>query len=112
MATKEDIMQAMRKMAAKTEDPKMMKHFKGYNKTLLMSFSDIGLDVTMVFQDGHGSATEGTPENPDMTVVTDSMTILGVLNGTISGSIAAMEGRIKPKGPVRDLLKLQRLLSA
>ena len=74
VATKEDIMQAMRKMAAKTEDPKMMKHFKGYNKTLLMSFSDIGLDVTMVFQDGHGSATEGTPENPDMTVVTDSMT--------------------------------------
>lgn len=112
VATKEEVLQAMHKMASKTEDPKMRKHFEGFNKILLMTFKDMELDVSMVFQEGKASVTEGPPENPDLTVTTDSETILGILNGTVSATRAAMGGRIKTKGPVRDLLKLQHLMKA
>jgi putative sterol carrier protein len=112
VATKEVVLQAMHKMAGKTEDPKIRKHFEGFDKTLVMVFEDIGLDVSMVFQNGQVSVMEGSTENPDLTVTTDSETILGILNGTVSATRAAMGGRIKTKGPVRDLLKLQRLMKA
>jgi len=112
VATKEEVLQAMHKMASKTEDPKTRKHFEGFDKTLLMSFEDIGLNVSMVFQNGQASVMEGSTENPDLIVTTDSETILGILNGTVSATRAAMGGRIKTKGPVRDLMKLQRLMKA
>lgn len=112
MTTKEEVLQAMQKMASKAEDPKMRKHFEGFDKTLLMTFKDIGLDVSMVFQEGKASVTEGTVGTPDLIVTTDSETILGILNGTVSATRAAMGGRIKTKGPVRDLLKLQHLMKA
>ncbi len=112
MTNREEVLEAMRKMVSRVEDPKVQKLFEGFNRTLLMSYKDIGLDVTIVIQNGKATVSEGTPANPDLTVTTDSATILGILNGSVSATRAGMTGKIKTKGAMKDLLKLQHLLKA
>lgn len=112
MTNREEVLEAMRRMVGRIEDPKVQKQFEGFNKTLLMSYRDIGLDVTIVIQNGKATVSEGTPANPDLTVTTDSATILGILNGSVSATRAGMTGKIKTKGAMKDLLKLQHLLKA
>jgi len=112
MANKEEVLEAMRKMVSRIEEPKMQKQFEGFNKTLLMSYRDLGLDVTIVIQNGEATVSEGTPANPDLTVTTDSATILGILNGSVSATRAGISGKIKTKGAMKDLLKLQHLMKA
>ena len=112
MATKEDVIDAMRKMVARIANPKMEKHFREFNRLMHMTYSDLSLDISILFEAGEAKVTEGVPEDPDMTVVTDSTTILGILAGSVSAMRAFMGGKIKAEGSTRDLLKLQRLLKA
>ncbi|MDF1539515.1 MAG: SCP2 sterol-binding domain-containing protein [Candidatus Thorarchaeota archaeon] len=77
-----------------------------------MTYKDIGLDVTLVFKDGTATVTEGTHGAPDMKIVTDTKTILGILDGSLSAMRSFMGGKIKADGPARDLMKLQHLLKA
>ena len=110
--SEENLLVAIRKMIKRTEDPKMNKKFTDYSKSLLMSFQDIDLDITVVFEDGVGTVEKGTIKDPTMKVTTDSKTILDILNGNLSAMRAFMSGRIKADGPARDLMKLQHLLKA
>ena len=112
MVSEEDLLAAIRKMIKHTEDPKMVKKFTDFSKSLLMSFQDIGLNLTVLFKDGIGTVEKGTIENPTMKVTTDSKTILDILNGNLSAMRAFMSGKIKADGPARDLMKLQHLLKA
>ncbi len=99
-------------MVNKIEDPKNQKRFQNYNRTMLMTYKDIDLDILLVFKDGMATVTEGTHDTPDMKIVTDTKTILGILDGSVSAMRSFMGGRIKADGPARDLMKLQQLLKA
>jgi putative sterol carrier protein len=112
VATKEDVIDAMRKMVGRVTNPNMVKHFRDFNRIMHMTYSDISLDISILFKAGEVKVSEGVPEDPDMTVVTDSSTILGILAGSVSAMRAFMGGKIKAEGSTRDLLKLQRLLKA
>lgn len=110
--SEEELLVAIRKMIKRTEEPKMIKKFEGYSKSLLMTFQDIGLEVAVRFENGIGTAELGTIKDPAMRVTTDSRTILDILRGEISAMRAFMSGKIKADGPARDLMKLQHLLKA
>ena len=112
MATEEELREAILNMVKKAEEPKMQKRFTNYTKTLLMSFEDLGIDLTVAFIDGKATVEKGTPLEPNMTVKTDTNTIIDILAGNLSAMRAFMSGRIKADGPARDLMKLQHLLKA
>lgn len=112
MASEEELLLAIRKMIRHAEDPKMAKKFVNYTKSLLMSFHDLKLDITVLFEDGIGTVERRTIENPTMRVTTDSKTIIDILNGNLSAMRAFMSGRVKADGPAKDLMKLQHLLKA
>ena len=112
MTSKEEIMEAVHRMVTKVEEPKNQKRFKNYNKIMLMTFKDIELDVTVKFKDGKAVVEEGTPETTDMKIITDTNTILGILDGSRSAMRSFMGGKIKADGSPRDLMKLQSLLKA
>ncbi|MGY5860363.1 MAG: SCP2 sterol-binding domain-containing protein [Candidatus Thorarchaeota archaeon] len=99
-------------MVKKAEEPKMQKRFSNYSKTLLMSFEDLGIFLTISFVDGIGTVEKGEVAEPNMTVRTDSRTILDILGGNLSAMRAFMSGKIKADGPARDLMKLQHLLKS
>jgi putative sterol carrier protein len=112
MVTQEELLTAIRNMIAKAEDPKMQKRFVNFNRSLLMAFEDLGMDIAVVFVEGKGTVERGAIESPDMTIRTDSKTIIDILDGSLSAVRAFMSGKIKADGPARDLMKLQHLLKA
>ena len=112
LTTEDEILEAILKMVKKAEEPKMEKRFANYNKTLLMSFEDMGIDLAVLFVDGKATVEKGGISDPNMTVKTDSKTILDILSGNLSAMRAFMSGKIKADGPARDLMKLQHLLKS
>ncbi|TFH11508.1 MAG: hypothetical protein E4H14_00740, partial [Candidatus Thorarchaeota archaeon] len=95
LTSEDEILEAIQKMVKKAEEPKMEKRFSNYSKTLLMSFEDIGIDLTVLFVDGKGTVEKGRISDPNMTVKTDSKTILDILSGNLSAMRAVMSGKIK-----------------
>jgi putative sterol carrier protein len=112
MTSKDEVLEAVSRMVSKVKDPKLEDKFREYNKTMQMTYTDIGLDVTITFDSGTATIAEGEAGAADMMVTTDSTTILNILNGSQSAMRAFMSGKIKVKGSTRDLLKLQHLLKA
>ncbi len=112
LTSEDEILEAIQNMVKKAEEPKMQKRFSNYNKTLLMSFEDLDIDLTVSFVDGKGTVEKGGIPEPNMTIKTDSSTILDILSGNLSAMRAFMSGKIKANGPARDLMKLQHLLKS
>jgi len=110
VVTDDEILLTLQKMIDRAEDPKIQKHFVNYSKSLLMSFDDLGKDVAIIFENGKGTVEMRTIEEPNMTIKTDSKTIIDILAGNLSAMRAFMSGKIKAEGPAKDLMKLQRLL--
>ncbi len=112
MVTQDELLAAIQSMIGKAEVPKMQKHFANFNRSLLMTFEDLGMDISVVFVEGKGTVERGAIESPGMTIRTDSRTIIDILNGSLSAMRAFMSGKIKADGPARDLMKLQHLLKS
>jgi putative sterol carrier protein len=110
MTSTDEVKDAIQRMVEKIKDPKMQKRFTDFNRTLLMIYTDLGLTLSVIFDNGNALVTEGSSDTSDMKVTTDSTTILGILDGSISAMKAFMTGKIKADGSTRDLMKLQHLL--
>ncbi len=101
---------AIESMVKKAEDPRQQARFKDYTRTLLMRFDDLNTEFVVRFDNGKPTVRQEGIENPDMTVTTDSQTVIGILQGDVSPMRAFMSGKIRADGPARDLMKLQHLL--
>ncbi|KKN52084.1 hypothetical protein LCGC14_0616030, partial [marine sediment metagenome] len=64
----------------------------------------------LVFKDAKCEINEGDIEDPDMTITTNSEVIIDIMDGELSPTKAFMGGKIKAKGPMNDILKLQMLM--
>ncbi len=63
-----------------------------------------------MFKDAKCEIKEGDIEDPDMTITTNSEVIIDIMDGEMSPTKAFMGGKIKAKGPMTDMLKLQMLM--
>jgi len=111
MPTKEQVLESLDGIRKKFDDPDIREKFKGFKREMQFKFMDIGANyVLSITEDANATLKEGTTETPHITIETDSATFLGVRNKTISGTQAYMSGKLKVKGVMSDLLKLQRLM--
>jgi len=109
--TKEKILEQLRLLKSRFEDEKIKRRFQGYNKTLQFIFPDIGAKMYMKIGDARLlEVSEGTFPGAELEVTMDSTVFLGIINKTESPMAAYSSGRLKTKGEVPDLLKLQKLL--
>ena len=106
MASKEEVMEGLNKWLSKLDNPDVAEEFKDYNKTFLISFPDLELDVQMIFQDGAARLEEGSCDNPDMSITMESDQFTGIISGDVDPQEAFMMGQLKPKGDMNDLEKL------
>ncbi len=111
MPTKEQVYESLDGIRKKFDDPSIKEKFKGFKREMQFRFTDIGANyVLSITEDPSATLKEGTVDTPNITIDTDSTTFLGVRNKTISGTQAYMSGKLKVKGVMSDLLKLQRLM--
>ncbi len=59
--------------------------------------------------DGQVTAAEGTAPNPNVTVTTSASDYLSIINGDMSAMNAFMQGKVKVKGDMALVMKLQSL---
>lgn len=109
--TKDDLISSLEKMVAKMDDPKYQSRFADYNKTLQFYFTD-NEEATchMVFQGGSASIVDGIAEDAELEITTTTEAIMAIMDGTLSPTRAFMGGKVKAKGPMNDLIKLQALM--
>ncbi|MHA1976704.1 MAG: SCP2 sterol-binding domain-containing protein [Candidatus Hodarchaeales archaeon] len=90
---------------------KSKKTFRKWNKTMAFEFTD--LEKIFYFNIEVGTPNEiieGEPEKADIKIITDSVTWVGVMKGEIGGMKAYTSRKLKVKGRMPDLLKLQKLM--
>ncbi|MFW9806383.1 MAG: SCP2 sterol-binding domain-containing protein [Candidatus Thorarchaeota archaeon] len=111
MPTSEELVASLEKMVGKIELPKNKKRFENYNKILQIEFTNDSESIChIVFYNGNATIIDGIEEAADMTITTTTDVLMDVINGTVSPTRAFMSGKIKAKGPLPDLMKLQALL--
>jgi putative sterol carrier protein len=111
MPTKEQVFESLDGIRKKLDEPDMKEKFKGFKRDMQFKFPDLNVTyVLSITEDSSATLKEGTVEKPNIAVEMDSATFLGIRNKTISGTQAYMSGKLKVKGAMPDLLKLQRLM--
>ena len=111
MATKDEIIQILESVRQKFGNPDTKAKFKGFDRTLQFYFTDLGTSFhTRVHDEIMDVFTEGELEKPNLLVTIDSGTFIGIMNGDLSPLDAYSVGKLKVKGSMEDLLKLQILM--
>jgi putative sterol carrier protein len=108
---KDVLKSSLEKMVGKIEDPKLKKRFAKFNKTLQLEFTDdVDAVCHIVFKDGTATIVDGVAESAELLITTTTETIMGIMDGSVSPTRAFMGGKVKAKGPMNDLMKLQALM--
>lgn len=111
MSTKEQVFESLDEIRKRFDNPTVKEKFKGFKREIQFKFPDLNVGyVLSVDEDAVATLKEGTVEKPNVVVEMDSATFLGIRNKTISAIQAYMSGKLKVKGAMPDLLKLQKLL--
>jgi len=111
MATKEGVLEGLKKVKSRLDDPAMKEKFKDFSKKIQFSFLDLNTNFVMEIVNGIAkSLKEETIEKPDIMVTMKSDVFLGILDKKINPVTSYMTGKIKVKGAMGDLIKLQKIM--
>lgn len=111
MATKDEVIQVLEGVREKFNSPDTKSKFEGFDRTLQFQFTDLETSYHTRIHDGEMDPfSEGELEKPNLLVTTDSGTLVGIMQGSLSPLDAYSMGKLKAKGSMTDLMKLQILM--
>ncbi len=109
--SRHEVMVSIEKMVGKMADPKYKARYADYKKTLQFIFTDDETAIChIIFEGGSATIVEGQADEPELLITTTTETLMAIMNGSLSPTRAFISGKIKTKGPINDLLKLQVLM--
>ncbi len=98
-------------LAERFKDPEVAKSLKGFTKTILFDFPDVGVAYTFHVEDGVLKGYErGAAERADIRVSMSSSVFIGIIDKKTNPIKEYQLGRINVKGSMSDLLKMRKLL--
>jgi ubiquinone biosynthesis protein UbiJ len=107
---KEKILEWLNQLGARFEDPKVQRRFRNYNKILQFIFPDIDARFFLKIGDSELLEISEGEVDAELQVTMDSPVFFAIMDKTESPMAAYSAGKLKTKGEVPDLLKLQKLL--
>ena len=111
MATKEEALEALKKVESRFDDEALKPRFAKFSKTMQFTFPDLETSFTIEVEAGEvRELKEGRVDKPDIHVTTDSTTFIGIMDRTSSPMHAYTAGKLKVKGTMTDLIKLKKLM--
>ncbi len=94
--------------AKASADPRIRAELEGVVRTVVLDLKD-GTKFHFVLKDAHVDAIlDGGVETPDVTIISDSATVRGLLAGEIGPFKAYATGKLKVKGDIEDLLRFRK----
>ena len=101
----------LNQIITKFNDPSTQEKFKDFTKKIMFDFTDTKEQYVLSVQDGKtASLAKGGTENPEVLVTTTSDLFASIMAKTSNPVTAYMTRKIKVKGSMEDLLKLQKLM--
>lgn len=91
------------------KDEKLREGVEGLNKEIRVHFKDDGC-WGLTLSSGRLSPPRKAEDEGDLTVITDTETLRGIIEEEVNPIVAYVRGRIRVKGSVEDLLALKALL--
>ena len=111
MPSKKEIENALTLVKNKFDNPKLKPRFARFSKNMQFTFPDLDTSYLMRVTNGEvESMKEESIDSPDIHVTIDSKVLIDILNKNMNPMKAYTTGKLKAKGKLTDLLKLQKLL--
>ncbi len=110
LPSREEVESALQGIAARFKEPALQERFKGFKRDVVFNFTDINTSYLFKIHEATVTPTDVQADKQQVEVITDGTTFLGILNRSIDGFSAFLDGRLKVHGPISELLKLQELL--
>ncbi len=99
------------RIVARFANPSVQSTMKGFTRLLLFHFTDTNEDWVIHAVDGkEATLSKETSATPDVTITTTTDVLAGVMDHKINGMTAYMQRKIQTKGPMEDLMKMQKLM--
>lgn len=110
-STRDEVLSVLKDTMEKFTRDDIHKTFKKWNKTMLYEFTDLGEFWHYTLENGvPGSLHQGNVEKPDIHYILTGSVFVGLMKGNIDGFKAFRKKLVQVKAPVRDLIKLQKLI--
>jgi putative sterol carrier protein len=102
---------AVVKLKERFADPSVQESLKGFNKTMQFSFTDLKEDYVFTVADGKlANVEKKNLPNANIVITVANSLMEGIMNKTSNPMTAYMTGKLKVKGPMDDLMRLQKLM--
>lgn len=99
------------KLKERLADPSVQESLKGFSKTMQFSFTDVKEDYVFTLNDGKlVSLEKKSIPNANITITVTNSLMEAIMNKTSNPMTAYMTGKLKVKGPMDDLMRLQKLM--
>ncbi len=106
-----DIQPYLQRILERINRPDVQSSLKGFNRTLLFRFTDTSEDWVIKTVDGKEvSLVKGSNATPDVTIITTTEVLSGVMDHKINPLGAYMQRKIQTIGSMDDLVKMQKLI--
>lgn len=106
-----EIQPYLQKIVDRIADPRNQGGLKDFSRVLLFEFTDTNEKwVIRTLGGGQVTLQQGSTEQVDVTIITTTDILAGVVDKKINGMTAYMQKRIRVKGKMEDLLNLQKFL--
>jgi putative sterol carrier protein len=110
MIDRDELLNTIKDQAVKFTDERISKAYKKWNKTVQYYFPDIDVYYKIVLVNGEPrEVAPGKSENPDIQYEMTTETFLEIVSKKLSGMKAYNQKKVKVKGSMPDLIKLQKL---
>jgi len=106
-----DVLPYLEKIRSKFDDPVIQEKMNGFSKSLQFVFPDLNESYVLTIKDGKTAVLEKKAlEAPEIAITWSSDIFVGIQDKSVNPTTAFMSGKLKVKGPMEDLLKLQKFM--
>jgi putative sterol carrier protein len=106
-----DVLPYLEKIKAKFDDPVLQEKMSGYTKSIQFVFPDLSETYVLSIKNGKDASLEKKAlENSDISITWNSDVFAGIQDKTTNPTTAYMSGKLKVKGSMEDLMKLQKFM--
>ena len=106
-----DVQPYLQRIVERFSNPTIQSGLKGFTLALLFRFTDTNEDWLIKTVAGkEATLFKETLANTDITITTTTEVLAGVMDRKINGMTAYMQRKIQTRGPMDDLMKMQKLI--
>jgi putative sterol carrier protein len=106
-----DVAPLLDRIKGRFDEPSIQESFKGFTKKVMFDFTDTKEQYVLSVVDGKQASVEkAAVQGADVVVTISTDTLAGIMNRTTNPVTAYMMRKIKVKGSMDDMMKLQKIM--